>query len=101
MVSQKISVDVLPSMGREQLANKVSFSSGSSRSDEQIFEEKAEEARACLIPISAKGVGYIYCEGSMAKPRMFKSAYIDEQTEREVARSTKHLKPRGRGYDIP
>lgn len=99
VVSQKLSVDILPSLGRDQLVNKVSFSSGSARADEQVFDTMAEEAKACEIPIEAKGVGYIYCEGSMTKPRMFKSAYIDEKTEKAIAERTKHLRPKGRTHE--
>ena len=75
-------------------SNLLGFSSGDARSDEMLFDTRADEAPSCEIPISSKGVGYIFCEGFMNKPRLFKAAYIDEKTEKRIVEETKHLRPK-------
>jgi hypothetical protein len=96
LITQRFSSALIDTTTRSLLtSNLIGFSSGDARSDEMLFDTRADEAKACEIPISAKGIGYIYCEGIMDKPRMFRAAYIDANTEKQVAAATAHLRPQG------
>lgn len=100
LITQRFMSGLVDTTTRSLLtSNLLGFSSGDARSDEMLFDTRADEAKACEIPISSKGVGYIFCEGTMDKPRLFKAAYIDEKTEKRIASETEHLRPKGRKDD--
>lgn len=96
ITSQRLSSNVISTELRDLIGGtKCSFASGSAVNDTMIFDTRADEARACEIPITAKGVGYIYTEGLMNKPMLFKSALVDDETEKRIAKETTHLIPTG------
>lgn len=95
LITQRFMSGLVDTTTRSLLtSNLLGFSSGDARSDEMLFDTRADEAPSCEIPISSKGVGYIFCEGYMNKPRLFKAAYIDEKTEKHIVEETKHLRPK-------
>lgn len=96
LASQRLSSTVISTDLRDLIGgNLVSFANGSAASDTMIFDTRADEARASEIPVTAKGVGYIYTEGVMDKPKLFKAALVDEETQKRIAEETKHLIPTG------
>lgn len=97
ITSQRLSTNVISGDLRSLLAGGVliSFASGDQNSDEMIFGSRCVEARAHQIPVMAKGIGYVYCEGDMDAPRMFKAAMLAPEEEERIARETKKLKPKG------
>lgn len=96
LITQRFQVGLVDSTVRSLLtSNLIGFSSGDARSDEMLFDTRAGEAPSCEIPISSKGVGYIFSEGLMDNPRLFKALYIDDKTEKRIADETAHLKPEG------
>lgn len=100
LVTQRFMSGLVDTTTRSLLtSNLLGFSSGDARSDEMLFDTRADEAPSCEIPISSKGVGYIFCEGFMNKPRLFKAAYIDEKTEKRIVEETKHLRPKDTIYE--
>ncbi|WP_165052316.1 MULTISPECIES: FtsK/SpoIIIE domain-containing protein [unclassified Adlercreutzia] len=99
LITQRFMSGLVDTTTRSLLtSNLLGFSSGDARSDEMLFDTRADEAPSCEIPISSKGVGYIFCEGHMEKPRLFKAAYIDERTEKRIAEETRHLRPKDTDY---
>ena len=94
LTSQRLSSNVISTDLRDICAgNLVSFANGSETSDQMIFGEYAGAAPASQIPIRAKGVGYLFAEGDMEQPRLFKCALTDMETEARVAEQNKERKP--------
>lgn len=98
ITSQRLSTNVVSGDLRSLLAGGVliSFASGDQNSDTMLFGSKSAEAAACEIPVMAKGIGYLYCEGDMDSPQMFKSAMLSPEEEKRIARETENLKPKGK-----
>ena len=95
ITSQRLSSNVVSTDLRDICAgNLISFSNGSATSDKMVFGEYHEQAPASLIPIKAKGVGYIFSEGDMEKPRLFKCALTSVEDEYRIAGETAYMKPR-------
>lgn len=101
ITSQRLSTNVISGDLRSLLAGGIliSFASGDQNSDEMVFGSRCVEATACQIPVMAKGVGYVYCEGDMDEPRMFKAAMLKPEEEARIAKETKRLKPKGKQDD--
>lgn len=98
ITSQRLSTNVISGDLRSLLAGGIliSFASGDQNSDEMVFGSRCVEATACQIPVMAKGVGFVYCEGDMDEPRMFKAAMLKPEEEARIAEETKRLKPKGK-----
>lgn len=97
IASQRLSTNVVSGDLRSLIAGGVliSFASGDRDSDEMIFGSRYREAAACEIPVMAKGIGYLYTEGDMDEPRMFKAAMLSPEEEERIAKQTRNLKPTG------
>lgn len=95
LTSQRLSSQVISTDLRDLVAgNLISFANGSSTSDEMIFGEFAEFAKASKIPIDSKGVGYLYIEGETPTPKPFKSAFLTSEEEQAIAKKTEYLTPK-------
>ena len=95
ITSQRLSSNVISTDLRDICAgNLLCFASGGKTSDEMIFGDYADEAPAHRIPVSSKGVAFIFQEGTMEHPRLFKAALTDMRTERRIAEGNRNKKPR-------
>jgi hypothetical protein len=103
ITSQRLSSTVISTDLRDLIGGTaISFAAKSFKSCEMVFDTLADKARACDIPVTAKGVGYIYIEGAMNEPRLFKAALVDEKTEGVISQQTQHLRPKeGMRYEYP